>query len=389
MSYGPPRGKRELDAFTAIFAQSFNVPSDRAALWMGRAKRQELRVLRRGGSVVAGLVILPMGQWYGGRVVPMAGIAAVGVEPDQRASGAGSELMRETLKELHRRGVATSTLYPATVPVYRRVGYEHAGTWLNYRLATRLIAERDRGLTVRRAKASDRGAMMALYTARARTRAGLADRRDYLWTRVFEPTIGTKAHGYVVERKGRIEGYTFFYQQANDKKHFDLYTTDWVAATPDATRRLLAFFASHRSLADDVIWQGGPTEPLFLITSEHEAKVDRFVRWMTRIVDVKRALESRGYAETVDVEAHLDVRDELLSGNHGRFVATIRGGRAAVRRGGGGRVQLTINGLASLFTGYAAPAELVVAGLMSGPDSDLGALQAAFAGPAPHLTDFF
>ena len=67
--------------------------------------------------------------------------------------------------------------------------------------------------------------------------------------------------------------------------------------------------------------------------------------------------------------------------------------------GGQGRVEPTastpaasadIRGLASLFTGFAGPDDLVRAGLLSGFDPDaVDLLRAAFASPRPWTAEFY
>ena len=65
----------------------------------------------------------------------MAGIGAVGVLPENWGRGAGSRLMQRTLRELREGGFCLSTLYPATLTLYRKAGYECAGGL--YRIETR------------------------------------------------------------------------------------------------------------------------------------------------------------------------------------------------------------------------------------------------------------
>src|SRR6185295_16930186 len=87
-----------------------------------------------------GLVLIPMGQWFGGKRVPMTGIAAVAVEPFARGKGAAKRLLVSMLQELQGKGVALSTLYPATQVLYRAVGYEQAGSRYEVRAPCRSLA---------------------------------------------------------------------------------------------------------------------------------------------------------------------------------------------------------------------------------------------------------
>ena len=110
---------------------------------------------------------------------------------------------------------------------------------------------------------------------------------------------------------------------------------------------------------------------------------------MLRIVDVRRALERRGWSPHLRGELHLDVRDELLRDNARRWVLEVSGGHAEVREGGSGAVAIDMRGLAALYAGYLPAEELHVAGLCEGSEADLARASALFAAHAPWLADLF
>jgi GNAT superfamily N-acetyltransferase len=115
-------------AVSDIMVQSFAVPSGDVRTWLEKAGWDQVRVVRGAKGPAAACLLIPMGQWVGGRAVPTVGIAGVGSRPDQRGQGSAKALMQAVLNEARGQGVALSTLYPATDSVYRRVGYERAGT---------------------------------------------------------------------------------------------------------------------------------------------------------------------------------------------------------------------------------------------------------------------
>ena len=47
--------------------------------WLEAAGLDNIRVLEASGTLGAMLIVIPMGQWFGGRSLPMAGIAGVTV----------------------------------------------------------------------------------------------------------------------------------------------------------------------------------------------------------------------------------------------------------------------------------------------------------------------
>ena len=80
------------------------------------------------GDAPAGAAMIhDMRQWWLGRAVPFAGIASVKVAPEYRGGGIGRRLMTALLDAVAERGYPLSALYPATMPIYRSLGWELAG----------------------------------------------------------------------------------------------------------------------------------------------------------------------------------------------------------------------------------------------------------------------
>ncbi|MBA2364400.1 MAG: GNAT family N-acetyltransferase [Chloroflexia bacterium] len=386
-----PEGDDELRAFRAIGDYAFN-ENPSPAPDIARLQRQgieNLRVARVGGVVAAGLGMLPMGQWFGGTSVPMVGINAVSTAPEHRSTGIMSRMLRQMLEEIHADGSPLSALYPTTQPVYRRAGYEQAGIALDYKHPLHALSTGDRGLQVRRAGDEDTNTIQALYAERARRTTGNLDRSEFMWARVLEPREAP-LNKYLVERDGTSEGYVIYTQrQPPGTKEKDINCYDLVALTADAARRLVAFFADHRSTAEHLVWTGAPAEPLLLHVPNQAYKIDWYEQWMLRIVDVPAALAARGYPTGVEAELHLEVRDDVLAPNNGRWVLAVSDGRAEVREGGTGSIALDVRGLAPMYTGYLSPLELRAGGYVQGPEADLALAGTVFAGPTPWMADGF
>lgn len=389
VDFGPPADEAELaeliDVQTVAFLGTPN--ADARARSVERTDPSDCRVLRRGGRVAAGLRILRLGQWFGGRRVPMAGVAAVGVAAEHRGGGAGSALVRATLADLHAAGFPLSVLYPATQPVYRRAGYEQAGAYLSYTLSTHDIDLRDRTAVLRSAVPDDRDRIVRAHQVRAARTAGNIDRDTDQWARILPEADGA-VHRFVVEGRDGLEGYVSFTQRGSSDGG-DIRCRDLVALTPTAARRLLTLFADHRSQVRSVHWQGAPADPLLYVLAEQWHESSGRMLWMLRIVDVRGALAERGYPVGLDAELHLDVRDDVLPWNHGRFVLEVSGGKAKVRKGGRGRLRVDVRGLAPMYTGHHSAAELLAAGYVDGPERDLATAARIFSGPAPWMPDFF
>jgi len=80
-----------------------------------------------GDRLVGAALYHDMRQWWHGRPVRMAGVAGVKIAPEYRRQGAGRALMAALAELMAEHGYPLSVLYPATMPLYRSLGWEIAG----------------------------------------------------------------------------------------------------------------------------------------------------------------------------------------------------------------------------------------------------------------------
>jgi predicted acetyltransferase len=292
--------------------------------------------------------------------------------------------MQGTIRDLAKR-FPISTLFPATQPLYRRAGYEQAGSWLMYWAPPRDLDCRDRTLQVRTARPAEAKSIKELYARQARRLEGLLDRSPLMWERIFR-TTRAKNEAYLILNGKRPEGYTICERKGTPGDHFNLLIHDHAALTPEAARRLFTFYADHHTLVRQIVWQGGPIDEIQMHLREQRAKVSRMDRWMLRILDVPRALSDRGYPSGLEESVDLEIKDDLIPKNQGRFTLKVADGRARAARGGSGAVRLDIRRLASLYTGYLNPDEHPG---IEGPKRELEKLRRIFAGPTPWMVETF
>jgi predicted acetyltransferase len=385
--YGPA-AEDMLPELAAMMSWSFAFPQNDAEAWIRRSAIDNVRVVRRNGKIEACCMTIPHAQFFAGRSVPATGVAGVATPAESRGTGAALVMMKEMLRELHERGIALSNLYPASLPLYRRGGYELAGARYEIKVSLRDLPEADRSLPLREMKPEDRPAVEASYRAMAAHTNGFLDRGPYVWGRVFEPR-DQRARAFVVGEGDRIDGHAVFYEKRGGSLDFVLVASDFVAHTRAAVARLLTLFADHGTLGQDITWYGSPSSALVHALPALGYSIRVHHAWMIRIVDLPRALAARGYPAGFTGSLDLDVRDDIIDANAGRWVLTVEGGRAEVKRGGNGSVRLDIRALAPLFSAYMTPHDLAVAGALEAPDEDLVRAESMFAAAPPSLADFF
>jgi predicted acetyltransferase len=388
--YGPAQDA-DIAAAAQIISLAFAGPLDSSEEWLRKAGVEHLRVLRdSAGVLLACLMRIPMGQFFGGSSMPLIGIAGVGVAPEARGRGIAGCLMAAAVQEIAAEGVPLSGLYPATLPLYRRVGYEQAGHRFEIRLPLKHIDCRDRSMPMRPIGQADRAAVQACYRAFASQFDGPLDRGAYVWNRV-EQGRDVKYTGFaVIGDGGAIEGYLYLSQQRKSHRgRMDITLSDVAFTTARAGRRLLAFLEDFSSIGDDVTLFGGPMHPLLALLSEQRYHVELRDHWMLRIVNLKQALQSRAFSPRIAAELHLEIEDPLIEANRGRWILSVEAGHASVQPGGRGDLRMDIRALASLYAGYHTAEQLLLLGACEGAIAAARAAAGIFAGTTPWMSDMY
>jgi len=361
-----------------------------------------------GDRLAGSALYLDMRQWWYGRAVPMAGVAGVQIAPEDRARGVGRALMTALVDHMAERGYPLSALYPATMPIYRSLGWEIAGhrhvAVLPARSLRTLAGPDDKWpddsmAVIRRPGPGDAAEVLEV-TGRAHENA-----RDCGPVSYDEATVRrwlTRPGRYADKDRYAYlapDGFLGYHWQHG---HDEIVIDQLAAASAQTTRALWGLAASHSSVAKTARAQVGPSDPLWWMLREQDANLAQRHGWMLRLLDAPAAIAARGFPAT-DLAVPLQITDDLRAANSGRWVLTVRSGSGRLSRdrtglasppsaddtpGGPTPLALGPRGLAALYAGTPV-ATLRRAGLADGgsPAAD-AALDAAFAA-TPFMLDAF
>lgn len=348
------------------------------------------------GAPAGAAVVHDMRQYWVGREVPMAGIASVKVAPEHRGRGIGRNLMAEVLRLVAERGYLLSALYPATMPIYRSLGWELAGGRYEFEVPARsllVLREPDeaavgggrghRDVPIRRATAADAATVTKLT---GDSHVAARDAGPLNW----DEEMGVQWLGdpdryvYLVGDDGFVA-----YQWSGGGR---LRVEHMHAKTPETLRALWAIVASHCTIASTVTGPIAPNDPLWWLTAERDASVKSRPMWMLRVVDAPAAIAARGFPPGLSLSVPLELNDKARPANAGRWQLTVADGAGSLLPNGGvaspSTLALGARGLAALYAGTPV-ASLRLSGLASGGTSDDDALLNAAFAATPYMIDSF
>ena len=387
-TYEPARTEEERASLRAVLGRSFAVDPELWSGWMDRVGHETLRVVRRRGRIEAGLGFYPAGQYWGGRSVSFAGVAGVGVAPEARGDGLARWLMQRALTEQRAEGFALSGLYASTTTLYRSVGYEQAGTSVEWSVPVSDLPKRHSALECALVGESERPALQQLYDSLASRTNGHLARSAGLWARLWTHR-DLPVHVYRFGPVGAPQGYAALTQPSDQPLLFHVALRDCVLTTQAASDRFVSLVRDMRSLAGELRWLGPPGDAIVSLLPEDTASVRDRNRWMLRVIDPKAALEGRGYAAAIQGVASFELRAAAMPMNEGRYRFEVRGGEAKVNSAASAPLIIDARALAALYSGSAHPRALMQSGLASGAVGELETLAALLAGAEPWLPDFF
>ncbi len=321
-------------------------------------------------------------QLWGGRAVPMAGVAGVVVAPERRGRGVATTLLTAVLDRGIELGDVVSVLFPAALPPYRRLGWELAGAVSR----TTFAADALRGLgaaprtDVRRATADDVEEVARLLredAERSRACGPLELSHDEIRELLTDDDniCYLAADGVVV--------------YAWDDK--DLRVERMAAASAATTRSLWSLVGSGSSWVRQVYTYLSAHDPIhWVIDGKANLEVEED-RWMLRLLDASAAVAGRGFPLGVTVELPLVLDDPWLARCAGSFRLQVDGGSGVLVPASDlppETTRLGPNGLAAMYAGTPLPT-LRAAGLVTGGRAEHDAmLDAAFASRC-YLIDSF
>ncbi len=314
---------------------------------------EDPQILYQGGVAAAAFNRIKYVITRGEADVPCAGIAAVGVKPEFRHMGIGTQLMQWAMEYCRDQGDVYSLLYPFRGTFYRRLGYEGVGDRVEVHCPSHRLPAVPIGLPVRRLTPADAELLQPCYEAFIRRVAGSPHRSPELWKERFGENppmiyaVGDPVEAYAWTTLG-----TGFWEE------FSLGEFVW-----SSLRGYEAMLGVIRGLAinlSSVKWyepSDGPFRTSFMDQGV-ELSSKRLV--MGRILDVPGALgclrpEASGAFS-------IEVTDNQLKSNSGCWQVTFEPGVVRVVKTDKAQIKLDIKTLSQAYIGEPSFAALLAQG---------------------------
>jgi predicted acetyltransferase len=309
MTFAFRRARAEdLDRLVAIHAAAYpdaRRHDDRVRNFTANAMGtlDDLWVAMSGDALVGHAFLFSLEVWFGGRPVPVGGIASVGVAVEARGRGVASAMLDHLHGVALARGDALTLLYPFRQAFYARLGYGAASPAHRLRFSPHAIPGCATGaaeLAVRAASGHDRDALAGLWEAAGRAGTGRIVRTERLWT----ARLATEDLSWLVaDGPDGTEGYAAWsLTQPEAEGETTLVVREMATRSDRAARSLWAAAAAMRHQVQHVEVETAAFDPIaWALVDADRARagpspIGSVVAGpMLRATDLPRALSARGW----------------------------------------------------------------------------------------------
>ncbi len=283
-------------------------------------------------AIENGRIATTYGAWlmsirFNGEALPVAGVTQVSTLPYYRRRGHLRKITERHFIDLHERGERPmAILLAAHAAIYQRFGYGIVSTQNAYEVAPRHIqSPLPRAIPgeCRPVDDDEFELLKKLYKAFCANRTGYMHRSQITWDAgvLSPPPKGGLLNKIVYEENGRPLGYVIYgvRPQANTQPGEPwqiAHIRDFVWLSANAYRALWETF-THHDLVGKIRWGRVPSDdPLpHLLQEPRKLNCTSFDGLLGRIIDVERALPTRGYGE--EGKLVFEVIDDLCPWNNG------------------------------------------------------------------------
>ncbi|WP_433166441.1 GNAT family N-acetyltransferase [Kribbella sp. CA-247076] len=330
----------DYEEFLALFggAMMFEMQADDLGRQLFEPERALVAV--DSGEIIGTTRALTRDLSVPGAVVPAAHVTAVGVRATHRRRGVMAGLISRQLRDVPE---AIAVLWASEPGIYGRFGYGAAAFDVSYEVDLHRVGPPD--VRMRPGELSELpvdGAakqLAPLLRSLQERRPGVSGRSDLYWQKHLEDKPdhrdGKTARRILVHRDetGSIDGYALYRGKLNWESSGpanEVSLEELVALEPAAYRALWQHVLTMDLSAKLGYGYAALDEPVQQLVTTPTALGRRVSEslWV-RVTDVARALADRRYAVPVDVV--LEVTDELIPANAGRYRLTADGPTAPAR----------------------------------------------------------
>ncbi len=387
---------KDLDQYNALLRYSFQVTEDELMRTGWRAdeiKQSKFPVLERADvlgcfehkNLVSQFAVYPLKMNVYDSTYPIGFITSVCTYPEYSGKGIMSKLMYKSLTRMKEKGQLLALLYPYSIPLYRKFGWEIISNKISYTIKDRQIPVQTKVPGFVRRVNWDNDDFMDLHTRFARQTHGCLFRDKLAWEEYWRWAEDDTAVAVYYTSNEKPLGY-MVYLIKDDVMHIK----EMIYLNREAQKGLWEYIRAHDSMIDEVKGNTYFNEPMAFYMQDGDIRETIRPYIMGRIVDVKGFFKK--YAcnpNEKGVRICFEITDSLLDWNNRRLTVLFKKGRCSITDDiARYHVRMSVATLTTLLLGYKTAVQLFRAERIQADIEDVRRLDDVILHETPYISDY-
>lgn len=308
-----------------------------------------------GDTLVSQFAVYPLEMNVHSHTTKIGFVTSVATYPEYTGYGLMNRLMKASLKHMKNAGQSLSLLYPYSIPLYRKKGWEIISDKINYRIRdVQLPKNISVPGYVRRVDWENKD-FKDLHTLFASRTHGCIYRNALAWEEYWRWDEDDTTVAVYYSKDHQPLGYMVYLI-----KDDIMFIKEMIYLNTESWKGLRRFISAHESMVYEVRGASYYSEPIAFGLEDSDIK--EYIRpyIMGRIVDIEAFLKTYRWNSDVSGHVTLIISDPLLEWNNRRFSVRVDEGQGElVAEESRHTVELSIGSLTTWLMGYKRATELL------------------------------
>lgn len=386
----------DLEQYNSLLRYAFQITEQDLAICGWRddeIKQSKFPILERAdvlgcfdhGTLVSQIAVYPLKMNVYSAVYSVGFVTSVCTYPEYTGNGLMKRLMRQSLEHMCQKHQSLALLFPYSIPLYRKMGWEIISNKITYSVKDRQIPSKASAPGYVRRVDWGNEDFRNLHTKFAAATHGCLFRNTLAWEEYWrwDEDDTVVAIYYDVSRKPC--GYMVYLI-----KDDVMYIKEMIYLTHEAHEGLWEYIRAHESMIDEVRGSSYSSEPIAFELEDGDIREIIRPYIMGRIVDVDQFFSKYHCDPTADHATILfEIEDSFLPWNNTAISVHFHQGECSITEAPTPyKAKLSIATLTTLLLGYKTAARLYRMGRITAEEETIQLLDDVLYHETPDISDY-
>ena len=386
----------DLEQYNSLLRYAFQITEQDLSIygWRGdEIKQSKFPILERAdvlgcfdhNTLVSQIAVYPLKMNIYSAVYPIGFVTSVCTYPEYTGNGIMKRLMLQSLEHMRQKKQPLALLFPYSIPLYRKMGWEIISNKITYSVKDRQIPTKASAPGYVRRVDWENEDFRNLHAQFAAATHGCLFRNALAWEEYWRWDEDDTVVAVYYDVNGKSCGY-MVYLIKDDMMHIK----EMIHLTREAHEGLWEYIRAHDSMIDEVRGSSYYNDPIAFELEDGDIRETIRPYIMGRIVDVEQFFQKYHCDSSADnICISFEVEDKFLSWNNKTFSVRFHKGECSLTKAQTRhQVKLSIATLTTMLLGYKTAAKLHRMGRMKAEEQTIHLLDDVLLHETPYISDY-